>query len=321
MLLIVLWACGAPAFAQFDLTFLTTEWDSNYYNRFATHWSVRLFSVSKNQTFSVLGKSDSARLNFRPNSKAAIGVGISYGTYALDIGFSVSNSREDSVNASESFDFMSGLYSGQHAFDLNFQHYAGFFSNFEHAATDTVFRNDIRTFTLGVNYNYNFNYGRYSLNAPFIGTEIQKKTAGTPLAGAFFYYYDLRSNETLIPAAGDSVFNEYAHFTEANLFSMGLMGGYAFTLVLPAHFFITASLIPGISFNLGDAKTGEYYNIGHPLTISPKLVSRNSIGYSSRKFYALLSYYFDGNTVNMGNKNQLNYDLSKLKLLMGYRID
>lgn len=321
MLLIMLSACDAPASAQFDLTFLTTEWDSNYYDRFATHWSIRLYSVTKNQTFSLLNKSNSGRLNFHPNSNAALGFGVSYGNYALDIGFSVSNSREDSANATESFDFMGGLYSGQHAFDLNFQHYEGFFSNFEHAATDTLFRNDIRTFTLGVNYNYNFNYGRYSLNAPFIGTEIQKKTAGTPLAGAFFYYYDLRSNETLIPPEGDSMFNDYAHFTETNLLSMGLMGGYAVTFVLPAHFFITVSLIPGISFNFGSAKTGEYYNIGHPVTVSPKLVSKNSVGYSGKRFYALVSYYYDGNTVNMGNQNQLNYDLSKVKLLMGIRID
>lgn len=315
-------SASPAAFAQFDLTFLTTEWDSNYYDRYATHWSIRTYAVSKDQKFSLLDKNSNSKLFFIPNSKASVGFGVAYGNYALDLGFSVSNNKEDTTNVSESFDFIGGLYSGQHAFDVNFQRYAGFFTSDNETPSDqedSIFRSDIRTFTFGVNYNYNFNYGRYSLNAPFIGTERQKKSAGTPLAGAFFYYFDLRANTDIVPGDADSSFNEYAHFAESNLLSTGLMAGYAYTLVLPLDFFITASIVPGISFNLGDAKSEKYYDIGRPFTVSGKLVFRTSMGYNGEKVYALISYYNDSNLVYLGNDNRFKYDLSKFKILAGFR--
>lgn len=311
-------------FAQFDFTFITTQWDSSYYDRYFTKWSVRAYSVSKDQNFSLINRISNERIDYKPNSRAAVGLGVTYGNYSLDVGVAISNKKDDPNNATKTFDFMSGLYTAQHIFDFSFQWYAGFFSEYRPPSGDTVdshFRSDIRTFNTGINYNYNFNYGRYSFNAPFIGTQVQKKSAGAPLAGLFFFYYDLRSNTTIIPVSADSAFNKEARMEEANLFTSGFLAGYAYTLVLPAHFSITASLIPGISFNTGDVKTEKYYEIGHPLTVSPKLVSRNSIGYAGKKFYSLISYIYDGNFVNLGHKNQFNYNLSKVKFLVGYRIE
>jgi hypothetical protein len=117
-----------------------------------------------------------------------------------------------------------------------------------------------------------------------------------------------------------SEFDSSALISEANLMTAGLVGGYAYTFVLPKHFFITLSLTPGISFNVGDAKSQAYYGIGHPVTVSPKLMTRSAIGYAGRKFYVLMSYQSDKNFVNMGNKTQLNYNLSKFKVLGGFRI-
>jgi hypothetical protein len=117
-----------------------------------------------------------------------------------------------------------------------------------------------------------------------------------------------------------SEFDSSALISEANLMTAGLVGGYAYTFALPKHFFITLSLTPGISFNVGDAKSQNYYGIGHPVTVSPKLMTKSAIGYAGRKFYMLASYQSDQNFVNMGNKTQLNYNLSKFKLLAGFRI-
>ena len=312
-----------PLSAQSVFTFIKTDWDTNYIDKFATHWSGRLYAVSKNQFFSITNRTSHEVVSFHPNSKAAIGLGISYGNYAIDLGVNISNRKADSLQSTKSFDLQSGIYTGQHVFDLSFQWYAGFFSSFQGPQADTstvLFRNDIRTFNVGINYTYNFNYRRFSFNAPFIGTQIQKKSAGSPLAGVFVTYYDLRGNKSIIPAAASNEFDEAAEISEANLLTAGLIGGYAYTFVLPEHFTITLSLIPGLSFNIGDLKTSSYYNIGHPVTVSPKIVSKSAVGYEGKKFYSFLSYAIDGNFVNLGNKNQLNYNLSKFKFLVGYRI-
>ncbi|MFI5134303.1 MAG: DUF4421 family protein [Chitinophagales bacterium] len=309
--------------AQHLFTFIKTDWDSAYYTKFATHWSARSYVVSKNQSFILTNRVNNDKIIYDPNAKAALGLGVSYDNYALDLGIAVSNKKEDEIYPTKSVDILSGLYTGQHVFDFSFQWYAGFFSTAPGIAADTAaqtFRSDIRTFEVGIEYNYNFNYRRFSFNAPFIGTQIQKKSAGAPLAGVFITYYDLRSNTNIIPPDAQNDFNDAAQLSEANLLTSGILGGYAYTFVLPKRFTLTASLTPGISFNIGDVKTQDYYSFGHPFTVSPKVVAKLAAGYGGKKFYSLLSYFYDGNYVNLGNKNEFNYNMSKLKFLVGLRI-
>jgi len=309
--------------AQHLLTFIKTDWDSSYYSKYATHWSGRSYVVSKNQAFSLSNRSNNEKITYDPNAKAALGLGISYGNYALDLGFAISNKKEDEIYPTKSVDILSGLYNGQHVFDFSFQWYAGFFSSLPDSGGDTAqrtFRSDIRTFEVGIEYNYNFNYRRFSFNAPFIGTQIQKKSAGAPLAGVFMNYYDLRADKDIIPPPADSNFNNQAQLSEANLLTTGLLGGYAYTFVLPKRFTLTASITPGISFNIGDIKTQDYYSFGHPFTVSPKVVAKLAAGYGGKKFYCHLTYLYDGNYVNIGNKNEFNYNMSKLKFMVGLRI-
>src|SRR4029078_4436335 len=101
----------------------------------------------------------------------------------------------------------------------------------------------------------------------------------------------------IIPQGALYEFDDAAKISEANLLTAGLIGGYAYTFVLPAHFTITLSLTPGLSFNIGDLKTTTYYNIGHPFTVSPKIVSKSAVGYEGKKYYSFLSYAIDCNFV------------------------
>src|SRR4051812_20212158 len=80
--------------AQSLLTFVKTDWDTAYIERYPTRWSVRLFEVSKNLKFTIDNKANGASTSFDPNSKAAIGLGASYLNYALDIGVNVSNRKK-----------------------------------------------------------------------------------------------------------------------------------------------------------------------------------------------------------------------------------
>jgi hypothetical protein len=321
LLFLLLMLYGWPAYSQMKITFVATDWDSTYINKFPSLWSLRVFSVSKDQTFRIENRENRIRVDFEPNSKAAIGLGLSYSNFALDIGVTVSNQREVNNEITNSFDFLSSLYTGQHIADFSFQVYRGFFSVFSLSADSVIrpFRNDLRTFTTGINYQYNFNHRRFSFNAPFVGTQIQKISAGTPLAGVYFTYYDLRADSTILPAESSGHFNSEAQISEANLLAAGITGGYAHTFVLPGSFFICLSLTPGMAFNLGQAKTDLYYNFGNPVTVSPKVVSKNSIGYGGEKFYGLISLLVDRNFVNLSNRNQLNYNLTKFKMVAGYR--
>ncbi|MCY7409436.1 MAG: DUF4421 domain-containing protein [Chitinophagales bacterium] len=311
------------SFCQVKFTLIKTDIDSSYIERRPSSWSARIFGVSKSQTFSLSDLNSNLKVSFVPNAKASLGLGVSYGNFALDLGVNISHTKKDTLNQTKSFDFLSTLVTNQHVLGFNFQLHGGFFSSTQIPLVDTPansFRSDIRTFNLGINYLYNFGYRKFSFNAAFLGAQIQKQSAGAPVVGVFFTYYDLRSNDNLIPTDLHSSFSSYGQISEANLLSSGLLAGYAYTLVLPKSFYISVSLVPGIAFNIGDAKSENYYHIGHPVTVSPKLESLNAVGYGGKKFYAVLSYSIDQNFVNLGNKNQLNYNASKAKFVFGIRI-
>ena len=327
-LLLILLLPSKEILAQKDsvlskFTLLRTDWDSNYIDKYPSRWSARIYIVSKSHRFNVTDEIDQDRINFDPKGKIALGFGVSYNSFALDLGANINAVQEDDGHHTSSVDLLSNLYTGQHALDINYQWYLGFFSSYSDEESDTTisqFRDDVRTFNIGINYIYTFNFRRFSFNAPSIGTQIQKKSAGSVLAGLFFSYYDMRANTNIIPVERQPDFNDRAQFSEANLLSGGFLAGYAYTFVLPAHLFISLSLAPGLSLNVGDVKTQQYYSIGNPFTGSFKLISKNSIGYGGNKVYAFLSYNVDRNFVNMGDDNEMNYNLSKFKLLVGYRI-
>ncbi len=299
--------------------------DTLYIGNNPYKWSGRIYSQTKYNRLNI--NSDSGSTNkvfFTPNTKFAIGLGASYYNLFLDLGANVNFTRKsDTVSQTKNADLLGSIYAIQHIFDYTFQLYQGFFA-------DTVkrllgeenpetFRQDLRIFNVGANYNYLFNYRRFSFTAPFIGIQLQKKSAGSPMAGVFFSYYDLRADSGILPVKLSSRFNEKANISEANVLSAGLLGGYAYTLVLPLHFFITLSANPGISLNIGDAKSIKYYSIGHPATISFKLLSRNAVGYTGTRWYGFFSWVADANYVPIGYGNRLIYNVGKVKLLVGYR--
>ncbi len=298
--------------------------DTTYIGNNPYKWSVRLYSQTKYNRFNISGGS-SKRIFYTPTSKLSIGLGASYYNFFLDLGANVNYTRKsDTVSQTKNFDLLGSVYAVQHILDYTFQLYQGFFSDTTKTLSGLdkdpkTFRQDLRIFNVGANYNYLFNYKRFSFTAPFTGIQIQKKSAGSPMAGFFFSYYDLRADSAILPANISSEFNIKANISEANILSAGLLGGYAYTLVLPLHFFITLSANPGISFNIGDAKSIKYYSIGHPATVSFKLLSRNAVGYTGTRWYGFFSWLADAYYVPIGYGNHLTYNTGKFKFLVGYR--
>ncbi|MEO5674307.1 MAG: DUF4421 family protein [Chitinophagales bacterium] len=293
--------------------------DSNYINKQASKWSARVYAVSKENRFYMFNTNWSDRVSFFPETKIATGIGVSYNNLALDLGITVLTQSEITDQKTTGLNFIGAIYNKQHVADIMLQVNKGYVA--VGPDDSKTLRNDIRVFNFGINYDYLFNYTRYSFNAPFIGTQVQKKSAGSPMAGLFFTSYNVSGNDTtILPAAFRSGFNSDDLFSNANFFSGGITAGYAYTLVLPARFFIMASLTPGLALNIGETISDSTHILGSPVTFSPKLITRNSIGYAGNIFYALLSYSLDINDIALNNKSQLIYTPEKIKMVLGYRI-
>jgi hypothetical protein len=96
------------------------------------------------------------------------------------------------------------------------------------------------------------------------------------------------------------------------------MAGYAYTFVLPLHFYLTLSIVPGYALNFGEAKTNEYFRIGAPATGSFKLLSKNAFGYSSERLYGYVSITSDRNWIRLNNNDRYTNNLGRWRIQLGY---
>jgi hypothetical protein len=295
--------------------------DSVYIDEFPATWTVRAYTASKTDHFYLFNKSWNDRISFHPETKLATGLGFSFHDLAVDLGLNTYTNSINSDQKTTGFNFIGSIYSNQHLMDVLFQINNGFTETATvDGKTTNITRNDVHVFNFGVTYNYMFNFRRYSFNSSFIGTQIQKKSSGSPMIGFFFSNFLMSASDSIIPAEFSSLVDPNTLTSQTNVFSGGGTVGYAYTLVLPYHFFITASVNAGITLSLGEAQRDTLNVLSNIQTVTPKFISRDAVGYAGRKFYALASYSIDINDTNLGNKNQLVYVPEKFKAVIGYRI-
>jgi Domain of unknown function (DUF4421) len=212
---------------------------------------------------------------------------------------------------------LSSLYAGQNIFEFSLQTYSHFSSNVTGSSGDEIqseFRKDVSAYNLGINYNYNFNHSKFSFNAPFIATQIQKRSAGTPLAGGYVSFFHVHSDTPLLIVDKFPAFSADSLFTIADLFTIGLTAGYAYTFVLPAHLYITLSGNVKLAYNAGSTS-----NHTLPFQVMPGFLTRDAVGYSGRRIYGFISGLLDYNEVKIRTNEYVSYDPIKVKALVGYR--
>jgi len=276
----------------------------------------------KQNTFYFFNQKWTDRVEFHPAQKIAAGLGFSYKSFAIDLGVAVYKHGLTDDQQTKGFNFIGTLYRGRNIIDITFEINNGF----TESAVDSsgkkinITRNDVDALNFGVNYNYLFNYKKLSLNAAYSGTQIQKKSAGSPLLGLFVSDINVVSTDSLIARQFSSLINPVPIGTQVNVFSFGITGGYVFTVVLPHRFYLSASLTPGITFCLSQSRRDSLNLFKNTIHLAPKIMAHASIGYGGKKFYVLAPFGLDINTVGLGDKDFLLYAPEKLKLVFGYRI-
>jgi hypothetical protein len=262
--------------------------DSVYIDEFPATWTVRVYTASKTNHFYLFNSSWKDRISFHPQTKLATGLGFSFHDLAIDLGLDTYTNSINSDQKTSGFNFIGSIYSNQHLMDVLFQINNGFTETATvEGKTTNITRNDIHVFNFGITYNYMFNFRKYSFNSSFIGTQIQKKSAGSPMIGFFFSNFLMTASDSIIPAEFSPLFDPNTLASQANVFSGGGTVGYAYTLVLPYHFFLTASLNAGITLSLGEAQRDTLNVLSNIQTVTPKFISRDAVGYSGTKFYEL----------------------------------
>lgn len=296
-----------------DSTKTTNPIESLLIDRDLRNWSVRLLGNVRGQWFRL--SNDNARLSYIPNNLFGIGVGVATRKLILDIAF---NLKDKSTEKTYRFDLSGGFLAKSNVFDFYFQRYKGF--NIENSIDDTsIFRDDIVSIALGIDYLYLFNSGEYSLNLMRSGLYDQKQSTFSFGLGGFMVYNQINADNSLVPQELYPIFNEQARIINFTNYGIGVMGGFISLIKLPSNFYFGLSARVGIGITIKNVEAEAVsYNPGNPMIY--KLKAMALFGYKWRRFYSNISFGASTNRSSLGYKNNGAFNLLDGKFVVGYRI-
>ncbi|MGL1887953.1 MAG: DUF4421 domain-containing protein [Reichenbachiella sp.] len=295
--------------------------DTTYIKNYADKLAIRLVNINKYNTFSLRNVKENVSATYRPNFKSNLGIGIAYKWFSFDLTVPISIGKSFDYEHDRFIDFQANAFSSKHYYSASLQYYFGHqltkTRGFDLASDYPELRDDIRSIYFALQYLYAVNYTKFSLKAPFILNEVQKKSAGSWLMGVGFNLFIVGADSSMVPYEYQNTNNDIINITDMSSLGISLNGGYMYSFVLREKWFLTVSAIPGVTYNIGDYKT----DIRTPFDshFSLKLKTMNAIGYNSEKFFSGFQFLFDLYDVDLTNSNRLNNGIGRLKFFVGYR--
>ena len=277
--------------------------------------------------FNVKDLSTKKTLKFSPNNYYHLGFNI--GNIILNFGFypGIKFGAKAGKGSTKSRDYQVTFIGRRVITDVNYQHYQGFyvFNASDYSvnmlnAPAVFIRPDISVFSFGVNTLFVFNFKRFSLRGAFTFTDIQRKSAGTFMAGLYHSYQLFTSSDsTLVSTKLRTDFSPQVYdITHISLITVGLSAGYGYTFVYKKIIVSSA-----INAGFGEQKTNYTTSDGHDHTLhinpSVHFNARGAARYDNLRFFiGIMSTYDTNYSLNPQVFNTGNY-IAKLLLFSGYR--
>jgi len=206
------------------------------------------FYFSKKYTSMILpAANDEPDLEYKPNTRLTMGIGATYNNLTLNLsyGFSFLN-HDDEKGKTKSIDLQAYFFPRKWALSiLAIRHKGLYLEPKDYAADEPVsyyYRPDMQQLFVGFSCYRMLNSQRFSYNGAMMQNEWQKKSAGSLILGGLIYNGQIKGDSSLIPKQVENSFPQAAGVNNINFFAVGVGGGYAYTLVIAKHFYITGSL-------------------------------------------------------------------------------
>jgi len=307
-----------------------SSYDKTYYTELKDKLSIHVYGILKLNSLEFKNSTSDTVIRYKPNEKFNMGLGFNYKWAGVSAAFNLKfiNNDDDIYGKSTSFDLQSDVFSRRYLSTINFQAYKGFyFDNVNRYDTtwsirDSVpLRPDFITLNIGFNSIYAVNFRKFSLKAPYVHTEWQKRSAGSWLIGIHLSAYSLFSDTLVLPSMLRSSFPVYNRAKSISTSSMGASGGYSYTLVLYEEFYLNALLMVG--FSLQAFKT---LDLGGKLILkdiqpATKSTFRLSLGYNNDKCYYGISVIAESFPVKNSFQSSFIYNYGRLRLFYGRRFN
>jgi hypothetical protein len=256
--------------------------DTNYYERYPDKLTTRIYFSQKYLKFSIPGAT-APDLEYKAHTKLNLGIGATYHNFSLNVfyGFAFLNDDKDKGDT-KGLDVQLHLYPRRWAIDLLAIFPKGLYLTPKGYAASSpnkyYLRPDIHVNLLGISAYKVPNKERFSYRAAITQNEWQKKSAGSPLYGGIAYYGTVKGDSALVPSVLKDGFRQQG-IKNINFMAIGGGIGYAYTLVIQKHFFITASAVGNldITSTSEEGANGKHRKIG----VGPSTVIKGAFGYNS----------------------------------------
>jgi len=296
----------------------TAQHDSSYYQ---THNDLMHGRLALLQKYNVLHykNTNENRSNYSTRTLHGVGAGFSYDWVTINLSFGARfNGAERAKDKPKYLDIQLHAYSKKFILDIFGHRFKGLYVPGDKDA-DGIFyyRSDLERRLIGGSFQYIVNNKRFSFRSSFLQTDWQKRSAGSLLLGFESYVGRITADSSLLPYRTDV--DPSGNLAKKDFFwQVGPTIGYAYTVVIKKHFFVTGSFAE--SFNFGTRVTTEEYGE----RVTSKFVANPSyrimMGYNTDGWGIALFYV--NNRVNIpvaANDYELAVSSGVLRLNFVYR--
>ncbi len=295
------------------------QYDSSYYE---THNDVMHGRLALLQKYNVLHYKktiEDRSVNYSTHTLHGLGAGFSYDWVTINLSFGVRYNGEDREKDKPKYlDIQLHAYSKKFILDIFGQRFKGLYVPGDKDADGNFhYCPDLESRLLGGSFQYILNNKRFSFRSSFLQTDWQKRSAGSLLLGLESYFGRITADSSLLPYRTDV--DPSGHLAKKDFFwQVGPTIGYAYTIVIKKHFFVTGSFAE--SFNYGRRVTAEEYGERATSKFVANPSYRIMTGYNTSGWAIALFYV--NNRVNIpvaGNDYELAVSSAVLRLNFVYR--
>jgi hypothetical protein len=245
---------------------------------------MRLLLTQKYVRFNIPSTGNAEDIQYKSNTKLNLGIGAAWRIYSLNLfyGFNFLN-KPDDKGKTKGLNLQLQVFPRKWSLTLLALFPKGYHIDPREGlaplnSNSYYYRPDIKLTLLGLSAYRVPNTEKFSYRSALRQTEWQKKSAGSLLFGGEIYYRIIEGDSALVPKQIQNEFPQ-AGITKIDIITFGPGIGYAYTLVIQKHFFITASLVTNLDINLvsEQRKTGKLKNT----SIGPSAVFKAAAGYNS----------------------------------------
>jgi len=301
-----------------------TEIDTAYISDYKYLLTSRYYILAQNTRFTLFSDQD-AILAYKPNETGRIGIAAFYDWFGLGLsaGNNLFTRDPDIYGTTSSIDFRVNAYGKFLALESYIQYYHGFYLEYKSGNLKSIFPiPDMRLLSLGIECTYVYNFSKFSIRAPFVQNERQRKSAGSLIVKPSFRYYYVEGDTGIIPG---EILDQYhiqnTNIHSGNFFSIGLAPGYIYTFVFLKYCYLTLGGMVEVCWGNYDYKTTDFTKSATGYSFPASF--RAAFGYNSDTWFLGASYIATPFYIVAGNRvqNEFHYRLHQYRVWAGMRFN